>query len=162
MGSRLLDLQNKYHRNHASIGKAIKCFCKWMQVHWGYLLHDHLEFWKPYLSASRDAIVNKLRAYYPDRQLDMDDFRVASFIGCTIFKTCCPGGGPMEAGPNAARFPDLVQRAYYNKWAKAHGLKKQPCNLANGMALHVGSGYSCRTNDLHLLNESAKMTRLSS
>ena len=58
LGSRLFDLQNKYHRNHASIGIAIKYFCDWMQVHWGYLLHDHLEF---YLSASRDAIVNKLR-----------------------------------------------------------------------------------------------------
>ena len=44
LGSRLLDLQNKYHRNHASLGKAIKYFCEWMQAHWGYLLHDHLEF----------------------------------------------------------------------------------------------------------------------
>ena len=61
LGKRLVDLQNKYHRHHASIGKAINFFCAWMQQHWGYLLHDNLEFWKPYLRVSREAIVTKLR-----------------------------------------------------------------------------------------------------
>jgi hypothetical protein len=44
LGTRLGDLQIKYDRNHALIGKAITFFCTWMQEHWGYLLHDHLAF----------------------------------------------------------------------------------------------------------------------
>ena len=31
----------------------------------------------------------------------------------------------MEAGPDARRFPEYVQRGFYNKWAKKkHGMKK--------------------------------------
>ena len=60
----------------------------------------------------------------------------------------------MEGGPDAPRFPDHVQRAFYNRWARKHGIKKQSCCLANGMALDVGKGFSCRRNDLHLLRES--------
>ena len=41
LGSRLIDLQNKYHRNHSAIGKGINFFCSWLQQHWGYLIHDH-------------------------------------------------------------------------------------------------------------------------
>ena len=155
LGTRLIDLQNKYHRNHSAIGKAINFFCTWLQEHWGYLIHDHLDFWKPYLRGSRDAIVAKLEAYYRDLEVEIDpNLRVASFIDCTIIGTSRPGGGPMEAGPDAERFPGHVQRAFYNKWARKHGMKKQSCCLSNGMALHVGGGFSCRRHDLHLLRES--------
>jgi hypothetical protein len=66
LGTRLIDLQNTYHRNHASIGKAISFFCAWIQEHWGYILHDHLNFWQPYMQESRDAIVLKIRDFYPE------------------------------------------------------------------------------------------------
>ena len=119
------------------------------------MIHDHLGFWKPYLRGSRDAIVAKLQDYYRDLKVEIDvDLRVASFIDCTIIGTSRPGGGPMEAGPNAERFPGHVRRAFYNKWARKHGIKKQSCCLSNGMALHIGTGFSCRRHDLHLLRES--------
>ena len=113
-------------RNHASIGKAIFFFCAWMQEHWGYLLHDQLAFSQPYMQESRDAIVLKIRDIYPDRVLDIPRIhRITSFLDCVIFGTCRPGGGPMEAGPDARRFPEYVQRGFYNKWAKKkHGMKK--------------------------------------
>jgi DDE superfamily endonuclease len=66
----------------------------------------------------------------------------------------------MQAGPDAPRFPDHVQRAFYNRWAKKHGLKKQSCSLANGMSLDVCVGFSCRRNDLHLLRESDLNNRM--
>ena len=66
----------------------------------------------------------------------------------------------MQAGPNADRFPDYIQRAFYNHWAKQHGIKKQSVCLANGMALDIGAGFSCRRNDLHLLRESNLNNRL--
>ena len=109
----------------AMLGKAITFFCAWIQQHWGYLPHDHLNFWQPYLQESREAIVIKLRDFYHDRELDIDSsFLVTSFLDCVIIGTCRPGGGPMEAGPHARRFPEHIQRAFYNKWAKKHGLKK--------------------------------------
>jgi hypothetical protein len=80
LGTRLFDLQMKYHRNHASIGKAITFFCSWLQQRWGYLIHDHLEFWKPYLRESSDAIAIKLREYYDDEDRDLNDFKVTGFI----------------------------------------------------------------------------------
>ena len=49
-----IDLQNKCHRNHAVIGKAINFFCLWMQEYWGYLLHSDQLSWKTYLRESRD------------------------------------------------------------------------------------------------------------
>ena len=64
LGARLLDLQNKYHRNHAAIGIAISFFCAWMQEHWGYLLHDHLNFWQPYLKESRDNWLSCFISFY--------------------------------------------------------------------------------------------------
>jgi hypothetical protein len=160
LGARLIDLQNKYHRNHSSIGKAINYFCSWMQQHWGYLLHDNLEFWKPYLRQSRDAIVIKLTDYYHGEVLIDDDFPIMAFMDCVIFHTSRPGGGPMQAGVGADRFPDFVQRGFYNHWAKKHGIKKQSACLANGMTLDVGVGFSCRRNDVFLLRESNMNNRL--
>jgi hypothetical protein len=153
-GTRLVDMQMKYRRNHAALGKTIHFFCRWLQERWGYLIHDNLDFWKPYLRESSDAIALKLRDYYPDIEIDLDDFFVTGFLDCVIFATCIPGGGPMEDGPDAPPFPDHVQRAFYNNWAKKHGMKKQASCLANGMAMDVGKGFSCRRNDLHLLRES--------
>ena len=148
LGTRLIDLQNKYHRNHASIGKAITLFNEWMIEHWSCLIHDHLEFWKPYLGVSRDAILLKLIAHY-DGEVDIgDNFEITAFIDCTIIATARPGGGSMQAGSNADRFPDYIQRAFYNHWAKQHGIKKQSVCLANGMALDIGARFSCRRNDL--------------
>jgi hypothetical protein len=95
-----------------------------MQEHWGYLIHDHLEFWKPYLSESRDAITLKLTAYYHGEVEIGVIFLIAAFIDCTILATARPGVGPMQAGPNADKFPDFVQRSCYNHWAKKHGVKK--------------------------------------
>jgi DDE superfamily endonuclease len=155
-GARYVDLQEKYHVHHGTICRGINHFAKWMNEKWGYLLRDNFAFWKPHLRTSNLAIKEKLLTKYNfncDERLG-EDFLVAMFIDCTIIPTCRPGGGPMAPGPNAPRYPYLIQEAYYNGWKKAHGIKKQAIGLANGMAFQVSEGYSCRRHDLHLLGES--------
>ena len=56
-GTRLIDLQQKFHIHHAVIGKALHEIASWMQNNWGYLIHDNTEFWAPYLEASCNAIM---------------------------------------------------------------------------------------------------------
>lgn len=155
LGLRYLDLQQKYHIHHSTICRGVNYFAKWFNENWGYLLRDNLDFWGDYLEDSRDAVKNKMLSQYDfnvDEEIE-DEFTIAMFIDCTIIRTDRPGGGPVEPGVFAARYPFLVQEALYNGWKKCHGIKKQSIGMANGMAFHVSKGYSCRRNDLHVLNE---------
>ena len=155
LGQRLLDLQQKYKIHHATISRGINYFAEWMQTNWGYLLRDNFEFWGDYLEESKNAIKEKMMSHY---QFDVDayeeeEFKVSMFIDCTIIPTSRTGGGPMNQGIFAQRYPYMVQEAFYNGWKKCHGIKKQSISLANGMAFQVSKGYSCRRHDLHILDE---------
>jgi DDE superfamily endonuclease len=162
LGSRYLDLQQKYHVQHSVICRGINFFAKWMNENWGYLLRDNLDFWKDYLEGSMLAIKRKMSTQYGfnyDEHFE-DEFKFALFIDCTMLKSDRPGGGPMRPGVQAPRYPYLIQEAYYNGWKGIHGIKKQSIGMANGMAFHVSKGYSCRRNDLHILNETDMDDRL--
>ena len=160
-GTRLIDLQQKYHIYHAVIGKALHVFASWMQDNWGYLIHDNTEFWTPYLEASCNAIMRKMSEQYEIEVEGMDDmgrgFRIALFIDCMIIASDRTGGGPMTPGRFAERFPLLVQESFYSGWARVHDIKKQGMGMANGMAFNVSKGYSCRRHDMHLLADSNYM-----
>ena len=156
-GTRLIDLQQKYHIFHSVIGKSLNVFARWMQDNWGYLIHDNTEFWVPYLEDSRNAIVRKMREHYDVEVEDIDDqgrgFKIALFIDCMIIASSRTGGGPMTPGKFAERFPLLVQESFYSGWARVHGVKKQGMGMANGMAFNISKGYSCRRHDMHLLGD---------
>jgi hypothetical protein len=161
LGSRYLDLQEKYKIHHSAICRGVIHFARWMNENWGYLLRDNFEFWGEYLEESRDAIKAKMLSQYDyDVDENMEDFLISLFIDCTIIPSCRTGGGPMVPGVNAPRYPYLVQEAMYNGWKKCHGIKKQSIGLANGMAFQVSKGYSCRRHDLHLLDKSDINDRL--
>jgi hypothetical protein len=55
---------------------------------------------------------------------DQEEFKVSMFIDCTIIPSSRTGGGPMNAGIFAQRYPYIVQEAFYNGWKKCHGIKK--------------------------------------
>ena len=59
LGSRLFDLQMKYHVQHTIISRGINFFTNWMNDNWGYLLRDNLKFWRAYLEGSVMAIKKK-------------------------------------------------------------------------------------------------------
>lgn len=163
-GTRLIDLQQKYHIFHSVIGKSLNVFARWMQDNWGYLIHDNTEFWVPYLEDSRNAIVRKMREHYDVEVEDIDDqgrgFKIALFIDCMIIASSRTGGGPMTPGKFAERFPLLVQESFYSGWARVHGVKKQGMGMANGMAFNISKGYSCRRHDMHLLGDTDMNSKL--
>jgi hypothetical protein len=64
LGTRLIDMQQKYHVYHSIIGRATHMFAKWMQDNWGYLIHDNIDFWVPYLAESCEAIKQKVDEHY--------------------------------------------------------------------------------------------------
>lgn len=148
-GTRLIDLQQKFHIHHDVIGKALHEIASWMQNNWGYLIHDNTEFWAPYLEASCNAIMRKMSEQYDVDVEGMDDlgrgFRIA------FFRT---------PGRFAERFPLLVQESFYSGWARVHGIKKQGMGMVNGMAFNVSKGYSCRRNDMHLLGDTDMNSKL--
>jgi DDE superfamily endonuclease len=162
LGIRYLNLQQKYKIHHSNLCRGVNYFAGWMQDNWGYLLRDHMEFWGEYLEDSRNVIRDKMLTHYnfDVTANDQDVFKVAMFIDCTIVPSSRTGGGPMNPGIFALRYPYIVQEAFYNGWKKCHGIKKQSIGLANGMAFQVSKGYSCRRHDLHILDESNVDARL--
>ena len=95
LGSRYLDLQEKYKIHHSTICRGVIYFARWMNENWGYLLRDHFEFWGNYLEESRDAIKAKMLSHYGydvDEDID-EEFLVELFIDCTIIPSCRTGGG---------------------------------------------------------------------
>ena len=97
LGTRLINMQQKYHIYHSVIGKALHYFALWMQDNWGYLIHDNTEFWLPYLRPSCEAIRTKLLDHY-DVEVDEigddeDGFLIAQFIDCIIIPSSRTGGG---------------------------------------------------------------------
>jgi hypothetical protein len=122
LAKRLVDLQNKYHISHNICGMIINWFALWLQENWLYLIRDNLAYWaaalpgrESLLEISANAIRNKLINKY-DMEVDPvgpDGFRISSFIDCTITKTSRTGGGPMNAGLFARRFPGLNCKYFY-------------------------------------------------
>ena len=58
-------------------------------------------------------------------QWEPGTFKVTAFIDDNVSRTCRPGGGPMEEGPDAPRYDNEIQAAFYNGWKKYHGIKWQ-------------------------------------
>ncbi len=141
-------------RSATFLCRAFYWFLDFLIYNWGYLLVNNMEFWKPYLSLSCEAIRIKLQNLnYPEwRQFhppagEPNGFDVALFIDNTIVAMCRPGGNTQE-GPSAPRVPLEVQQAWWTGWKKLHGLKFQTVMLANGMDFQVFGPLSCRRNDL--------------
>ena len=51
-----------------------------------------------------------------DVQWEPGTFKVIAFIDDNVSRTCRPGGGPMEEGPDAPRYDNEIQAAFYNGW----------------------------------------------
>ena len=52
-----------------------------------------------------------------------DGFKVAFTIDCMTTESLRTGGGPMTSGQFAARYPGLIQMAFYTGYKKIHVLK---------------------------------------
>jgi hypothetical protein len=132
--------------------KVTNIFFLYMVKCWGYLLTDHLRFWKPYFPQFAELIRRKLSTL--GCEFEPGTFKVFSFVDNTINATCRPGGGPRRSGVDAPRNDPLIQRAFYVGWKKLHGFKWETMDLPNGMNAFAWGPVSCRHNDLWTLRES--------
>jgi len=139
---------------------AFYWFLDFMIVNWGYLLLNNMDYWKPYLAQSCEAIRVKLmnlnwvnwRQYHPPAH-EPGGFRFCGFIDNTMFAFSRPGGNT-DGGSAAPRVPKEIQQAWWTGWKKFHGMKWQTVILANGMDLNVFGPLSARKNDLTSLEKS--------
>ena len=170
------DLKEQYPGRHVTVlSRTFKWFLNFMIFNWAYLLLNNMQWWKPRLSISCEAIRKKLqtlnnanwRQFHEPARGQINNmgimvvfgFLVALFIDCTMFAFCRPGGVQRE-GPAAPRVAKEVQEAWWNGWKKLHGMKWQTLILACGMDFHVWGPLSCRRNDLTFLAQSGVQRKL--
>ena len=166
--------RDKFGMDQPTVSKCFSCFVSFVADKWGYLLKDNMEFWKPYLPLFAEKIRQKLCHLGCEEYLVPGCFRVFGFLdntlnpSCrletpypyfysfytTLLPLCRPGGGPTQPGVDAPRHDPLLQRAFYNGWKKAHGLKWQTISLPNGMEFHAWGPMSLRSNDITSLARS--------
>jgi len=103
---------------------AFYWFVDYMVYNWGYLLLNNMEYWRPYLVLSCEAIRIKLQNlnYASWRQAHPSiienrsrGFDYAMFIDNTMIAFCRPGGNTAEREA-APRVPLEVQQAWYTGW----------------------------------------------
>ena len=87
-----------------------------------HLVHDSLPWWhrNRLLHASRDSIWAKIsgepcKIWERSSCWLFDPFNTGLFIDCNCFSCCRVGGGPAEEGPDAMRWFDEIQHAFYNR-----------------------------------------------
>ena len=147
------------------VSMCISCFLDHVVGEWGYLITNHLDFFKQYRKSMCKAAQTKLRVL---RNLnvagpgELDGYVFPMFIDNSI--VCCTraGGGPQydrERDAAALNQPyrrhrrndPLLQRAIYTGFKKAHGLKVQTVNVLNGMIAHCSEPTSTREPDTTML-----------
>jgi hypothetical protein len=122
---------------------------------------DSMSIWTPQIHEFRHAIWNKLQdgvvnVRRPDGSeidyevlIPFEQFRVFGWLDDTDMTTTRPRPGRQtNQQPTNRQLEDLrdVQRAFYNRYFRGHGLKAQAVHLPNGM---IGSIFICsqRHND---------------
>jgi len=154
------DLQCRFGIDASNCGRAFKWFCNYINENWGYLLSDHMNYWKPQMGRCCEHIRRKLSLIIQNEVLSIQEnhdegFKIFAFIDNTITAICRPGGGPVApGGPGAERHDTEYQQAFYTKFKKIHGLKYQVVCLPNGMYFHVFGALEARRHDLINLHNS--------
>jgi hypothetical protein len=141
--------RNVFGRDGSSQSRAFSYFINHMCDKFTYLVQGNMQWWydNNYFELSAKAIGAKLN-------LENHHNLVSHFIDCNCMETDRVGGGPAEAGANAARWDPDIQRAFYNGWKSMNGLKHQTVDDAYGFTADIFGPTSLRRNDLTLLRES--------
>jgi nuclease HARBI1 len=151
-----------FRLRYQEVSMCFQLFTDFMIYHWGYLLFDHLEYWRPHFAFFAEKVRLKANSYGCNfsSSTEPGGFNVFGFLDNTTVETCRPGGGPAEPGVNAPRHDSLIQRSFYNGWKSQHGIKFQSISLPNGMDCHIFGAVSLRHNDLYTLSESEIVAKL--
>jgi len=78
-----------------------------------------------------------------------EEFNIASFADCTIYTTCVPGAGPVDADKDAPRGDDacVLQRSFFDGHHRVHDIKMLTIYGPNGMTLATYGPTSGRRKD---------------
>jgi hypothetical protein len=153
--------ESVFGREQSQQSRAFSYFINHVYFNFLFLLTDNLQWWfdNGFVDESNSAIQQKLE----EMGLEFDDENQcdeAFFLDCNCLETSRVGGGPRADGPDADRWQDNVQRAFYNGWKSIHGLKHQTLDLAHGFTADMFGPTSLRRNDLKLLSLSRLNSRL--
>jgi hypothetical protein len=111
-------------------------------------------FCEPFVTDNDDDVDNEdgdddsgktLVQYYIKNK---EDWLIWSFVDCNVKKSARPGGGERRSKEDS-----IVQRAFYSKYYRFHGIKYQVLIGPNGMALAVWAA-SLKSNDNGMVNTS--------
>jgi hypothetical protein len=133
-----------FGREYSAQSRAFKYFIIKMYENFHNLVNNNLLWWfrNGFFARSAEAIGHKM---------NIEGNLVTCFIDCNCEATSRVGGGPSEEGANAARWSELIQRAFYNGWKSIHGLKHQTINDAFGFCWDMFGPTSLRRHDTTLL-----------
>jgi len=109
-----------------------------------------LEIWKDYIPSFRRAFCNRLNRPPTEDELALDEdlniedfldldpefFRIFAVIDATDFRTTRTGSGPMPDGSRRLHAFE-IQREFYSRYFRAHGLKYLTVHLPNGITAAV-------------------------
>lgn len=151
------DLEKSFHqdfgREYSQISRAFSIYVRHMLHHHLYLLTNNLAYWKRYFfyfaECVRKKLATKCQLIFPP-----GTYRVSLFHDCTVMYTTRPGGGPRAGGADALRHHPYVQRAYYNGYKKAHGVKMFTGEAPNGMCAFLYGPMSYRRSDTEMAHAS--------
>jgi len=141
---------NVFGRDQPTQSRAFNFFVNHMYDTFHHLVHDNLDWWFRNEFAQRSAYAIGQKMGLPDPTLNL----VCCFIDCNCMPTSVTGGGPAEAGANAARWDDRAQRSMYNGWKSLHGLKHQTLTDVFGLCPDMHRPRSLRRNDSNVLRRS--------
>ena len=86
-----------------------------------------------------------------DVTISLENFRIFSFLDTISHSTCTPGTGPINTDNKRRPNSYNIQRAFYTRYGKKHGLKTQVLLLPNGIVGHCWV-HSMAQNDRGLIN----------
>jgi len=154
LGCKKAVVADRFGRSISDQSRAFTYFIKAIYARFLYLVNNNLEWWATRGHLQRSAELIGFKMALPLANI------YALFIDCNCLTTSRPGGGPAEAGANAARWDPLLQQAYYNGWKSVHGLKHQTVDCAYGLTVDMYGPTSLRRNDVVLLRDSRINDRL--
>jgi hypothetical protein len=101
-GSSKHDIADQFGRDFSAQSRAFNYFIDIIYDHFHHLVNDNLSWWRRngFWSMSAKAIEARMAERYPTNNKNL----ISHFIDCNCLPTTVTGGGPAEAGANAARW----------------------------------------------------------
>ena len=149
---RLTDMEKIFSRDYSTISRIFNWSINFMVTHWGHLLNNRMDYWRDSFPLFAKKINEK---HIENGGVGSLNPRIFGFIDTTINAIARPSQGErLPGGAGVDQILEDVQRCFYTKYKKLHGLKFQTVGLPNGMHFHVSGPYSARHNDAYIYGKS--------